>query len=100
MHVHRVNELGVERVSQEPGVHSAVRAGGVTVLVSAVLDRPGARVQVLRDGKPTATVASYAESPNFSPRVSLVEGAHGKSHAPCLCLRTTPVRPAVPVCPS
>jgi dipeptidyl-peptidase-4 len=87
VHVHRVNELGVERVSQEPGVHSAVRAGGVTVLVSAVLDRPGARVQVLRDGKPTATVASYAESPNFSPRVSLVEG--GARKIPCAVLMPT-----------
>lgn len=27
VHVYRVNELGVERLSQEPGVHSAVRAG-------------------------------------------------------------------------
>jgi dipeptidyl-peptidase-4 len=87
VHVHRVNELGVERVSQEPGVHSAVRAGGVTVLVSAVLDRPGARVQVLRDGKPTATVASYAESPNFSPRVTLVEG--GARKIPCAVLMPT-----------
>lgn len=49
VHVYRVNELGLERISREPGVHSAVRAGGVTVLVSASLDRPGARVQVLRD---------------------------------------------------
>lgn len=50
VHVYRVNELGLERLSQEPGVHSAVRAGGVTVLVSASLDRPGTRVRVLRDG--------------------------------------------------
>ncbi len=27
VHVYRVNELGLERLSQEPGVHSAVRAG-------------------------------------------------------------------------
>ncbi|MDQ0788975.1 S9 family peptidase [Streptomyces sp. B3I8] len=87
VHVYRVNELGVERVSQGPGVHSAVRAGGVTVLVSAVLDRPGARAQVLRDGKPAATVASYAESPNFSPRVSLVEG--GARKIPCAVLMPT-----------
>ena len=87
VHVYRVNELGVERVSQGPGVHSAVRAGGVTVLVSAVLDRPGTRAQVLRDGKPAATVASYAESPNFSPRVSLVEG--GARKIPCAVLMPT-----------
>ncbi|WP_405516971.1 prolyl oligopeptidase family serine peptidase [Streptomyces canus] len=84
VHVYRVNELGVERVSQEPGVHSAVRAGGVTVLVSAALDRPGARARVLRDGKETATVTSYAENPGLTPRVTLVEG--GARKIPCAVL--------------
>jgi dipeptidyl-peptidase 4 len=84
VHVYRVNELGVERVSQEPGVHSAVRAGGVTVLVSAALDRPGARARVLRDGKETATVTSYAEDPGLTPRVTLVEG--GARKIPCAVL--------------
>ncbi|MGW3146696.1 prolyl oligopeptidase family serine peptidase [Streptomyces sp. NPDC001177] len=84
VHVYRVNELGVERVSQDPGVHSAVRAGGVTVLISAALDRPGARVQVLRDGKPTATVLSYAEDPGMSPRVTLTDG--GARRIPCAVL--------------
>ncbi|GAA3140409.1 prolyl oligopeptidase family serine peptidase [Streptomyces rameus] len=84
VHVYRVNELGVERLSQEPGVHSAVRAGNVTVLVSAALDRPGARVQVLCDGKQTATVRSYAEDPGMSPRVTLTEG--GARRIPCALL--------------
>ncbi|MEU9172496.1 prolyl oligopeptidase family serine peptidase [Streptomyces sp. NPDC048420] len=84
VHVYRVNELGVERVSQEPGVHSAVRAGGVTVLVSATPDRPGARAQVLRDGKESATVTSYAEDPGLSPRVTLTEG--GARKIPCAVL--------------
>ncbi|MFF5154938.1 prolyl oligopeptidase family serine peptidase [Streptomyces sp. NPDC000348] len=84
VHVYRVNELGVERVSQEPGVHSAVRAGGVTVLVSATPDRPGSRVRVLRDGKPTATVRSYAEDPGMSPRVTLTQG--GARRIPCAVL--------------
>ncbi|MEU8558562.1 prolyl oligopeptidase family serine peptidase [Streptomyces anthocyanicus] len=87
VHVYRVNELGVERLSQEPGVHSAVRAGGVTVLVSATLDRPGARVQVLRDGKPAATIASYAEDPGLSPRVTLTQG--GARRVPCAVLMPT-----------
>ncbi|MEU7208352.1 prolyl oligopeptidase family serine peptidase [Streptomyces sp. NPDC044989] len=87
VHVYRVNELGVERLSQEPGVHSAVRAGGVTILVSATLDRPGARVQVLRDGKPAATVASYAEDPGLSPRVTLTQG--GARRVPCAVLMPT-----------
>ncbi|WP_328423808.1 S9 family peptidase [Streptomyces sp. NBC_00443] len=84
VHVYRVNELGMERVSQEPGVHSAVRAGGVTVLASHTLDRPGAQVQVLRDGKPTATVRSYAEDPGLTPRVTLTEG--GARRIPCAVL--------------
>ncbi|MFF0642308.1 prolyl oligopeptidase family serine peptidase [Streptomyces tendae] len=84
VHVYRVNELGVERLSQEPGVHSAVRAGGVTVLVSATLDRAGGRVQVLRDGKAAAPIASYAEDPGLSPRVTLTQG--GARRVPCAVL--------------
>ncbi|GGL77724.1 peptidase [Streptomyces fumigatiscleroticus] len=84
IHVYRVNELGVERVTREPGVHSAVRAGDVTVLVSATLDRPGARVRVLRGGKLAATVTSYAEDPGMSPRVLLTEG--GARRIPCAVL--------------
>ncbi|NKQ24495.1 alpha/beta fold hydrolase, partial [Streptomyces galbus] len=87
VHVYRVNELGWERVSQEPGVHSAVRSGRVTVLVSAALDRPGSRVQVLRDGKPAATVASHAADPGLTPRVTLTEG--GARRIPCAVLMPT-----------
>ncbi|MFG3547047.1 prolyl oligopeptidase family serine peptidase [Streptomyces sp. NPDC047725] len=87
VHVYRVNELGVERVSQEPGVHSAVRAGDVTVLVSATMDRPGSLARVLRDGKPVATVASHAEHPGLSPRVTLTQG--GARRVPCAVLMPT-----------
>ncbi|MCF2125850.1 prolyl oligopeptidase family serine peptidase [Strepomyces sp. STD 3.1] len=87
VHVYRVNELGVERVSQEPGVHTAVRSGDVSVLVSATLDRPGARVAVLRDGTTAATVASYAEDPGLSPRVTLTRG--GARAVPCAVLMPT-----------
>ncbi|WP_320774536.1 S9 family peptidase [Streptomyces sp. CRN 30] len=87
IHVYRVNELGLERVSQEPGVHSAVRAGGVTVLVSAVLNRPGSRAQVLRDGKAVATVTSHAVDPGLSPRVTLTRG--GARLVPCAVLMPT-----------
>ena len=87
VHVYRVNDLGVERLSQEPGVHSAVRSGPVTVLVSAVPDRPGAQVRVLHEGKAAATVASYAEDPGLSPRVSLTEA--GARRVPCAVLLPT-----------
>ncbi|MFD4225697.1 prolyl oligopeptidase family serine peptidase [Streptomyces sp. NPDC058545] len=86
-HVYRVNELGVERVSEGAGVHSAVRAGGVTVLVSTSLERPGAAVRVLRDGKQIATVATCAEEPVLSPRVQLTEG--GAHRIPCAVLLPT-----------
>ncbi|WP_028801952.1 S9 family peptidase [Streptomyces sp. 142MFCol3.1] len=87
VHVYRVNELGVERVSQEPGVHSAVRAGGVTVLASSMLDEPGVQVHVLREGKTIATVPSLAESPGLSPRVTLTQG--GARKIPCAVLMPT-----------
>ncbi|MDI3403552.1 prolyl oligopeptidase family serine peptidase [Streptomyces cavernicola] len=89
-HVYRVNELGVERVSQEPGVHSAVRAGGVTVLVSARPEHPGAQVQVLRGGKQLALIASYAERPGITPRVTLTEA--GARRIPCAVLLPTDYR--------
>ncbi|WP_447039770.1 prolyl oligopeptidase family serine peptidase [Streptomyces sp. DSM 118878] len=92
VHVYRVNELGVERLSREPGVHAAVRAGGLTVLVSAALDRPGSRVQVLRDGKRVATVASCAERPGLTPRVTLTEG--GTRRIPCAVLLPTEYKAA------
>ncbi|MFF9568075.1 alpha/beta fold hydrolase [Streptomyces sp. NPDC014685] len=83
-HVYRVNELGVERVSEGAGVHSAVRAGGVTVMVSHVPDRPGARAEVFRDGKPVATVADRSERPVISARPHLTEG--GARRIPCAVL--------------
>ncbi|MFJ9039385.1 prolyl oligopeptidase family serine peptidase [Streptomyces sp. NPDC102406] len=73
IHVYRVNELGVERLTTEPGVHTAARSGNVTVLVSATLGSPGARVRVERDGKQVAEIASHAERPLLSPRVTLTE---------------------------
>ncbi|WP_240136638.1 S9 family peptidase [Streptomyces sp. MUM 178J] len=71
IHVYRVNELGVERLSEGPGVHGAARSGEVTVLVSARPEVSGASVQVLRDGKPVATVASFAEEPLLTARPRL-----------------------------
>ncbi|MDK0521986.1 alpha/beta fold hydrolase [Streptomyces sp. ML-6] len=83
-HVYRVNELGVERVSEGAGVHSAVRAGGVTVMVSHVPGRPGARAEVFRDGKSVATVADRSERPVISARPRLTEG--GARRIPCAVL--------------
>ncbi|MEU5635826.1 prolyl oligopeptidase family serine peptidase [Streptomyces rishiriensis] len=87
VHVYRVNELGVERLSQEPGVHSAVRSGPVTVMVSAAPDRPGSVARVLREGKQATTVRSYAEDPGLSARVTFTEG--GARRIPCAVLMPT-----------
>ncbi|MFG2717486.1 prolyl oligopeptidase family serine peptidase [Streptomyces sp. NPDC048416] len=84
IHVYRVNELGTERVSQDPGVHSAVRCGALTVLSSDRPDRAGSAVRVLRDGKDLATIASYAATPGLSVRLRLTEG--GAQRIPCAVL--------------
>ncbi|MHC0430183.1 S9 family peptidase [Streptomyces sp. O3] len=89
-HVYRVNELGVERISPEPGVHSAVRSGKVTVLVSARPEYPGAQVRVLSGGKQAAVVASHAERPGLTPRVTLTEA--GERRIPCAVLLPTGYR--------
>ncbi|MFF1464910.1 alpha/beta fold hydrolase [Streptomyces sp. NPDC058330] len=86
-HVYRVDELGVERVSEGPGVHTAVRAGGVTVMVSSSLERPGTAVRILRDGERIATVANHAQEPVLSAGVRLTEG--GARRIPCAVLLPT-----------
>ncbi|MFI1591175.1 alpha/beta fold hydrolase [Streptomyces halstedii] len=83
-HVYRVAERGVERLSEGVGVHSAVRSGGVTVMVSSSLDRPGTTVRVLRDGESVATVANHSETPVLSAGVRLTEG--GAQRIPCAVL--------------
>ncbi|MFF5333017.1 prolyl oligopeptidase family serine peptidase [Streptomyces sp. NPDC013181] len=86
-HVYRVNELGVERVSEGVGVHTAVRSGRVTVLVSTALERAGATARVVRDGEEIAVVASHAERPVLSARPVLTEG--GARRIPCAVLLPT-----------
>ncbi len=82
VHVFRVGERGAVRVSDIPGVHSATRGGGTTVLVSAAPDLPGAAVRVVREEKdgrtgsgpaPVTLVTSYAERPVLTARPVLVE---------------------------
>ncbi|GGU37266.1 prolyl oligopeptidase family serine peptidase [Streptomyces lavendofoliae] len=84
IHVYRVGDRGVRRVSEGPGIHSAVRSGAVTVLASARPGEPGTAVRVLRDGEPVAEVASYAERPVLSPRLTLTES--GPRRIPCAVL--------------
>ncbi|QFZ22470.1 S9 family peptidase [Saccharothrix syringae] len=67
-HVHLVTADGATRLSTEDGVHSAVRAGGVLVLVSAGLDHFGSKVTVSTGGG----IATFAETPVLTPEVRLL----------------------------
>ncbi|UQI48080.1 alpha/beta fold hydrolase [Streptomyces sp. HU2014] len=86
-HVYRVGERGVERLSEGPGWHSAVRCGAVTVLVSTSPERSGALVRVLRDGVRAATIPSYAQTPVLTARARLTEA--GARRIPCAVLLPT-----------
>jgi dipeptidyl-peptidase-4 len=87
VHLYRVAEEGIARVTTEPGFHSGVRSGAVTVLVSTATDRPGARVTVLRDGEEIAVIASLAETPVLTARPLLTLA--GKSRIPSAVLLPT-----------
>ncbi|MCM2426384.1 S9 family peptidase [Streptomyces sp. RKAG337] len=90
IHVYRVGGHGVTRVSDEPGVHSAVRSGSLTVLSSATLETTGARVRVLRDDKPAAVITSYAQQPALRAVVRLTEA--GDRRIPAAVLLPTGYR--------
>ncbi|MCI0385244.1 prolyl oligopeptidase family serine peptidase [Streptomyces sp. CNQ085] len=90
---------GWERVSPEGAAHiaSAVRGGGTVVLSTAALDRPGARVEVLRlpgTGRgATATpavIASHAETPVLTARPRLLRA--GARRIPAAVLLPTGYR--------
>ena len=58
----------------------------MTVLASSRPDAPGTTVQVLREGKPVATVASYAEQPVLTAHAAAdARRAHGGFRAPSCC---------------
>ncbi|MEU2578443.1 prolyl oligopeptidase family serine peptidase [Streptomyces anulatus] len=84
IHVYRVNELGIERISEGVGVHSAVRSGDLSVVVSAVPEEPGAAAWVVRAGKRLTRIPTFAQEPVISPRVTLTEG--GAHRIPCAVL--------------
>jgi len=61
-----------ERLTSEPGHHSAVAAGEVAVLTSATLDRDGTSTTVHRTGRPLVAIGSLAETPAVRPRPLLL----------------------------
>ena len=77
IHVYTAGPAGVTQVSTEPGLHSATRGGGLTVLTSWSLDRFGARVLMNRAGEPGIEIPSLAETPVLTPEVTFFEaGLH------------------------
>ncbi|TSB21342.1 prolyl oligopeptidase family serine peptidase [Streptomyces benahoarensis] len=94
--VHRVRHRGdglavPERVGARPypTVTSAVRGGEVVVLSQACLERPGARVEVVRLGadgaeETVAAIGSYAQEPVLTARPRLVLA--GEREIPCAVL--------------
>ncbi|RDG39236.1 prolyl oligopeptidase family serine peptidase [Streptomyces corynorhini] len=84
IHVYRVGGLGVERLSEGPGVHTAVRTGAVTVLVSARPETSGAAVRVLREARRPVVIDSYAETPVLTARPRFTEA--GARRIPCAVL--------------
>ncbi|MBA2774794.1 MAG: S9 family peptidase [Nocardioidaceae bacterium] len=87
VHVYRVSEQGVSRVSSSPGVHDAVRAGQVTVVSSRGLEHPGQVVRVLDGDDSVAEIASYADKPVLTAHPELVLG--GERRIPCAVLLPT-----------
>ena len=85
IHVYTAGPAGVTQVSTEPGLHSATRGGGMTVLTSASLDWFGARVRISAANpaanpaaaSPGAEIPSLAETPVLTPEVRFFEaGPH------------------------
>ena len=56
-------------LTPEPGMYSAGRAGGITVLSRADLDRDGTTTTLVRPDGTELVLTSHAESPGLEPRV-------------------------------
>jgi dipeptidyl-peptidase-4 len=88
VHVYTASADGtVTRMSDVDGVHSAVRNGAVTVLVSWSLKHDGPRVTVRRNGSTVTEIASLAVSPNLIPNLTLF--AAGERELRCALLLPT-----------
>jgi dipeptidyl-peptidase-4 len=68
LHVWRVGDGEPVRLSSDEGVHTAVRSGRVTVLISELFGPEMRRASVLRDGEAVAEVRSLAETPILEAR--------------------------------
>jgi dipeptidyl-peptidase 4 len=70
-HVYRWHTNGkLDRLTEEPGVHTAVVGGPTVVLRSATIDRDGTMTRVMGDA---TLVASYAETALVQPNVQFID---------------------------
>ncbi|MEV6983337.1 prolyl oligopeptidase family serine peptidase [Sphaerisporangium sp. NPDC051017] len=65
-------EDGPRPVTTEPGVHEGWLGAGTLIVAARSLDHFGTRVTVHRDGRQVAEIASHAETPVLTPRVTLM----------------------------
>ncbi|MFL6142611.1 MAG: prolyl oligopeptidase family serine peptidase [Labedaea sp.] len=72
VHVYRGGDGAPVRMSTVDGVHSAARAGEVTVLTSWSLERTGPSIVVLRGTERVAEVASLAVTPRIELNLRLL----------------------------
>jgi dipeptidyl-peptidase 4 len=74
VHVWRLGAGGdLTRLTDEPGVHTAVAGGGVVVLTTATMDALP-RTHVLRGATEVAEVRSFTEEPSLLPRPRFFTG--------------------------
>ncbi|HSL10356.1 MAG TPA: DPP IV N-terminal domain-containing protein [Actinomycetota bacterium] len=68
-HVWRVRSDGtLDRLTTEPGLHTAATGGEVAVVISSLADAVEPVVSVRRHGEVVATIASVGETPILDPR--------------------------------
>jgi dipeptidyl-peptidase 4 len=69
-HVYTAGPGGTVRLTQEPGIHRAVRRGDLLVTSSQSLDWFGSRVRARRGGELAGEIRSLAETPVLTPEVT------------------------------
>jgi dipeptidyl-peptidase-4 len=72
VHVYTAGQDGVTQISTEPGVHTAARSPGATVVSSLSLERSGPVVRIRRRGQDAGEIGSCAETPVLTPEVTLL----------------------------
>ncbi|GAA3360627.1 S9 family peptidase [Saccharopolyspora gregorii] len=72
IHLYRCGADGAERLSTEPGVHGATRAGGTLLHAHSGLDSQHTRFQVTDGHRALGEISSHPEDPSIVPNVRLL----------------------------